>query len=348
MGQQHSLELRGRDLVGLHLDQLLQPVDDRQVAVVVHDAEIASVQPALRVDRQSRRLLVSEIARHHVRAANPHLAELAGLDRSAARGIDERHFAVRNRRSDTSRPLPARRERNHVRHRARLCHPVALAEAGADALRAFLLELRAQRCRARHNHVDRREVVVVDDRVTCERENDRRDDERVRDPVLLNRAERAGEVETRHGDDRPALTQRIIEDDDEPVDVEERKDAERDFVLVGAEVRTELAEVRDDVPVRKHHALAHARRAARVRQRDDVLRRFDGNRRRLLVRLEQAGEGALAEHDDVFHVRARRRLARFLDERRNGEDEARGRIAQLEAQLVRCEQRIRRMDDAAE
>ena len=51
MGQQHRLELGGRDLVALVLDQLLEPVDDLRAAVGVDGADVAGVEPALGVDR---------------------------------------------------------------------------------------------------------------------------------------------------------------------------------------------------------------------------------------------------------------------------------------------------------
>ena len=78
-----------------------------------------------------------------MRAANPHLAERTGLDRTPAPRIDEHHLAVRDGRADAAGPLPALRKRNHVRDRARLGHPVALTKADADAVHALLLQVGA-------------------------------------------------------------------------------------------------------------------------------------------------------------------------------------------------------------
>src|SRR5688572_7385696 len=45
MLEEHRLELRGRHLKAFHLDQLLEPIDDGEVAVVIHHANVASVEP---------------------------------------------------------------------------------------------------------------------------------------------------------------------------------------------------------------------------------------------------------------------------------------------------------------
>ena len=51
VGEEHRLELGRRDLEALVLDQLLDPVDDRHVTVLVDVADVAGVQPAVLVDR---------------------------------------------------------------------------------------------------------------------------------------------------------------------------------------------------------------------------------------------------------------------------------------------------------
>ena len=55
MGEQQGLELGRRDLESLVLDQLLEPVDDVDVAVRVDLGDVARVQPAVGVDRRRRR-----------------------------------------------------------------------------------------------------------------------------------------------------------------------------------------------------------------------------------------------------------------------------------------------------
>ena len=50
VGEQHRLQLGGRDLEALVLDELLEPVDDEEVAVLVDVPDVAGVQPAVVVD----------------------------------------------------------------------------------------------------------------------------------------------------------------------------------------------------------------------------------------------------------------------------------------------------------
>src|SRR5439155_22853989 len=113
-----------------------------------------------------------------------------------------------------------------------------------------------------------------------------------------------------------AWTQRVVQDDDEAVDVKEREDAERNLVLTGEEVRLDLTEVRDEIAVREQHALREAGRAARVRQGDDVIR-LDRHIRRVVGRLEQPGERPLSDDEDVFDLRRSARGPRLLPQHPN-------------------------------
>jgi hypothetical protein len=84
-----GLELRGRDLVAAGLDQLLEPIDEEEVAVVVEVAEVAAVQPPVGVDGGGGRGIVAEIAAHELRAAEPQLAGAAGTEPHTAVGVDD-------------------------------------------------------------------------------------------------------------------------------------------------------------------------------------------------------------------------------------------------------------------
>ena len=143
--------------------------------------------------------------------------------------------------------------------------------------------------------------MPLDSLVPRECEHDRRDDERMRDAVLFDRAEHDLEVEAWDRHDRRALTQGVVEHDHESVDVEERKDTKRNFVLAGQEVRLDLAQVRNEIAMREQHALREAGRAARIGKRDDVVR-VHGNLRSLVVRLEQLRERPLADHEHVLDL----------------------------------------------
>ena len=58
---EEGLELRGRHLEPLVLDDLLEPVDDEDLVVVVHEADVSGVQPPVLVDGVLRRLRVVQV-----------------------------------------------------------------------------------------------------------------------------------------------------------------------------------------------------------------------------------------------------------------------------------------------
>ena len=87
--QEQRLELGGRHLVALVLDQLLHPVDDREDTLVGDGGDVARVQVALVVEGDRGGLGVVEVAGHHVRALDPQLAALAGPDFPAGLRVDE-------------------------------------------------------------------------------------------------------------------------------------------------------------------------------------------------------------------------------------------------------------------
>src|SRR2546427_8207227 len=63
MAPQQRLELGRRDLEPLVLDQLLQPIDDREVPVPVDAPDISRVQPPGGVERGRRGLRVVQVSR---------------------------------------------------------------------------------------------------------------------------------------------------------------------------------------------------------------------------------------------------------------------------------------------
>jgi hypothetical protein len=58
---EEGLELRRRHLEALVLDDLLEPVDDEDLVVIVHEADVSGVQPAFLVDGVLRRLWVVQV-----------------------------------------------------------------------------------------------------------------------------------------------------------------------------------------------------------------------------------------------------------------------------------------------
>ena len=89
VGEQERLQLGRGDLVALVLDQLLEPVDDGEQAVLVGEADVAGVQPALGVDRLRGRLGLVEVALHDLRPAQADLAALARGEGGSGRDVDD-------------------------------------------------------------------------------------------------------------------------------------------------------------------------------------------------------------------------------------------------------------------
>src|SRR5436305_11941858 len=52
MGDQDGLKLGGSDLIALILDHLLDPADDREPALFVHDRDVSATQPAVLIDHR--------------------------------------------------------------------------------------------------------------------------------------------------------------------------------------------------------------------------------------------------------------------------------------------------------
>ena len=102
VGQQQRLQLGRRHLVALVLDQLLDPVDDVEDAVLVDGRDVAGVQVAVGVERRGGRLGVVEVAGHDVRALAPQLAAPAGADLIARLRVDELALHVRHGHADAA------------------------------------------------------------------------------------------------------------------------------------------------------------------------------------------------------------------------------------------------------
>ena len=89
VGEQERLELGRWDLEALVLDELLEPVDDEEVSLVVDVADVAGVEPSVVVDGVRGRGRVVQVARHHLRTAHPDLAVQIDADRLAVLRVDD-------------------------------------------------------------------------------------------------------------------------------------------------------------------------------------------------------------------------------------------------------------------
>src|SRR5215207_7948904 len=76
--EQDLLELAREDVVALVEQHVLGAVDDREVAVLVEDSDVAGVEPAAGVDRLGGRVGAVGVAAHDLRTADADLPALPG------------------------------------------------------------------------------------------------------------------------------------------------------------------------------------------------------------------------------------------------------------------------------
>ncbi len=345
MRQQHGLELRRRHLQSLVLDQLLHPVDDEEVAVVVHAADVARAQPPFAVHHRPRLGQATQVTAHDLRTANPNLAVRAGRDVGAGFDVDDARFRVRNGPADRSR-LDRRVLRGDERRGARFREAISLLQDAADAACALLGDVVAERRRPREQLADRREVAPRDGRMLGDREDDGWDDVQHRGAMPLHEIEVVLEVELRHDDQRHARPHAHQHDDGEAVDVKERQERDRRVRSVDVVPGVGgLQDVRDEVAMREHHAFRQARRAARIRQRDEIVR-IDRDARRSTRHRDERVESqhfsvdlrghraGVVEHHHMLDGRARDRLCPDRRKHLRREQDARARIPQLFREIV--------------
>ena len=77
MRDQHAFDLGRIDVEPAGDEHFLLAVGDRDVALFVHEADVAGMEPAIGRDRGARRFGIVEIADHHADAPDHHLAGLA-------------------------------------------------------------------------------------------------------------------------------------------------------------------------------------------------------------------------------------------------------------------------------
>jgi hypothetical protein len=120
--------------------------------------------------------------------------------------------------------------------------------------------------------------------------------------------------------------------------VKERQHRDDAVILAQALVSDRLADVRDEVSVREHHTLGEPRRAAGVRQRDEIVGRVDLDLGRLAnppqQRRKRRRAFSLAVDEDLLHARRLRRRPRRVKPVGNRHHEPRTAVTQLACQLV--------------
>jgi len=132
VARQERLQLGGRDLVGADLDELLEPVDDEHVAVLVHVAEVAGVQPFVGVEDLGGGIGTAQVAGHHLRTL-AHSSPGSPAPRSRPlRGSTARSPVLGMTRPTEPGTVPDRRS-GMVTPMVRLGQPPALAEVVTPA-----------------------------------------------------------------------------------------------------------------------------------------------------------------------------------------------------------------------
>ena len=131
-----------------------------------------------------------------------------------------------------------------------------------------------------------------------------------------------------------------VQDHQQSVDMEEGQDGDRRVLLAGAVERAEEFDHRHQVAVREHDSLGLPGRAARVGQRDHLLR-VEFEIRRPAARPRQCFEGAVAESEDLSKAAAAG-LCHPFGELRRRESHHRARVGELGRDLVGREARVDR------
>src|ERR1700754_2307684 len=97
-------DLLGGDVLTTADDHVLDPADDRDVAVTIHPGHVAGVHPAGMIDDLGGGLRVVPVAAHHRVAAHPELAVGFTRDRQAGITCDDGNLDVRMDSSDCRGP----------------------------------------------------------------------------------------------------------------------------------------------------------------------------------------------------------------------------------------------------
>src|SRR5712691_3821118 len=133
MRQQDRLQFRGRHLVTLVLDQLLEPIDDIEVAIVVRMADVSGMQPAIAVEDLLGRGAIVQVALHDLRSANPDLTVGARAERGSGCDVDDLALRAGNDGADRADLRPVDVVADRMRNGAGFGHAIALIDLAVQA-----------------------------------------------------------------------------------------------------------------------------------------------------------------------------------------------------------------------
>lgn len=211
MLEDQSLEFGGGHLVRFHFDQLLDPVDDVEAALVVDICDVSGPQPALAVRGEGvlRRLRVAPVAFHDVWAATPEFARVA---RAALCDLSEgvvplgvcrdRHdlglavgigFAYTKGGGNVVR-VPSEQGAGHLRHPPALLH----VEPVAAQLLNSAADITSKRGRSTIHGCDAAQVILLRGWMLGQRDRNRGHDSEVCDFESLDVRQHLHKVELGH------------------------------------------------------------------------------------------------------------------------------------------------------
>ena len=204
-------------------DQVLDPVDQIDVAVLVHVADVAGAQAA-EAERLLGLVLALPVAGHDLRAGDADLTLLAqGQHPVRIVERDDLDDGAGQRQAGRVRPAGAGKGVDG-HHRRGLGQAVALDQRAArDALELGLDRAR-QRRPARDAVFEAGEIVVVQRLVLVDRRIDGRHGEEHRRLLLVDHGQRLGDLEARQQQDLRAADERQVHDPGHAEDVEQRQD----------------------------------------------------------------------------------------------------------------------------
>ena len=245
-------------------DHVLLPVHEVEIALLVHIAEIARVEPPVH-DGPGGQIGALVVPLHHERAAAADLADLAP-GYVAPRLVHDAHLVEADRHAHGSR-LAHRVRPVQDRHEP-LGEPVELVEAAGEGGVEPMLVLEMERRADRLDHLDGAKPRRIELRMIQERDDLRRHQDQVGDPGALDLREHAAGVEGRMQEIGPAeehpgheVQEGAVEDHGPRV--------EEDALRRHPEHRGEQRAVTGANVVRVHDALGLAGGAAGI---DDVVR----------------------------------------------------------------------------
>ena len=217
------------DLEARDVDHVLDTIDDRDIAVVVHGAHVAAVEPPA---AQRLRALFSAlpVPLHHTWSTDHDLSPGAQLDRLVG-VVHDPQFEVLDSGSDSARP--ASEVVVVAGERGSLGQPVTLEDRAAELrLPAGADLIRQGRCR--------RELVADVSQVARRdpgREQvdvDHRHGEELRDPIPLDRLEHLAWLEPAVEHDRGTGAEASVDDEVLPEDVKQRQEQDQPVVVLVA------------------------------------------------------------------------------------------------------------------